>query len=175
MTVFVAGVHGVGKTYLCQQYARKNGVIHESASGLILKEKARADWSLDKKAAEINDNQIALTRGVQKILKLGVPLLLDGHFVLIDARGDLVSLAIDVFSGLGLSGVILIEAREQLIIDRIAERDSAKSAVDVRRFLELERAHAQFVCDSLSLPLHILHEPEIMDFSDSIGKVLNLV
>lgn len=48
MTVFVAGVHGVGKSYLCQNYALKYGVVHESASALIRRERSLAEWGLIK-------------------------------------------------------------------------------------------------------------------------------
>lgn len=168
MTVFVAGVHGVGKSYLCQQYADTFFVIHESASGLIRKERAHADWSTDKKVANIDENQVALRNGVQRIISVGKPLLLDGHFVLIDKESEFVPIDMAVFGGLNLSGVVLLEARPELIASRLATRDAAISAVDIEMFLQAERVHARLVCEELGLPLKILREPDFSEFSKTV-------
>lgn len=174
MTIFVAGIHGVGKTFLCQFYSESSGVLHESSSALIRREKATAEWSVDKKAVDIDENQIALNRSVHRILKTGTRLLLDGHFVLIDAQENLISLDVSVFQQLGLSGVILIEASEALIAKRLSDRDASKSVVDVQRFLKAERQQAENICKALSVPLEILFEPTPNDFSIVINKIFNI-
>lgn len=173
MTIFIAGVHGVGKSYLCQKYAVEYGVVHESASELIRKERALADWTNDKKVASIDDNQIALKSAVMRINEVENTLLLDGHFVLINSQSDFVALESNVFDGLGLTGVILIEAETNLIASRLAARDSEKSAVNLIKFIRMERDTARAVCTSLSVPLIILHEPSFKEFSDAVRNLVH--
>jgi adenylate kinase len=146
MTVFVAGIHGVGKSFFCQQYASVFSVMHESASGLISKERAQAGWSADKKVSHIDDNQIALRAAVQRIIKAGQTLLLDGHFVLINGKSEFIELESSVFRDIGITGVVLLEADADVVASRLASRDSSRSAVDIGLFLDRERAQAQHVC-----------------------------
>lgn len=173
MTVFVAGVHGVGKTFLCQQFAEDFPVLHESASGLIRKERALTDWSIDKRVVDVDDNQAALSRAVQRINSQGRLLLLDGHFVLINEKAEFVNLELPVFESLYLHGVVLLEANPQTIVKRLVERDASKSAVDIKSFIEAERNNAKFICDKLRIPLEILFEPDYEIFSQAVSALFN--
>lgn len=168
MTIFVAGVHGVGKSYLCQQYAKCVGARHESASSLIKQERQQQAWSVDKKAADIGDNQVALAAAVQRIREAGEELLLDGHFVLIDQRAELVFLDDSVFAPLHLSGVIVIEAPASVVEARLIARDSVANSVDLDGFLQAERAQALHVTQALGIPIVVLTQPDLEQFSMAI-------
>lgn len=172
MTVFVAGVHGVGKSFLCQRYADEFSVAYESASGLIRKERALADWSVDKKVKNVDENQLALKSAVKRIIKGGQPLILDGHFVLINAASDFVKLESSVFQDIEITGVVVLEADVNTIQSRLAARDSAKSAVDIGVFLEHERAQARKVCQELSIPFQVLQQPDFLEFSAVVTSLL---
>ncbi|WP_313064782.1 ATP-binding protein [Pseudomonas sp.] len=174
MTVFVAGVHGVGKSFLCQKYADNFSVTYESASGLIRKERARADWSADKRARDIDGNQVALRAAVHRIIKAGQPLLLDGHFVLINDKSEFVELDASVFQDIGITGVVILEADAKTIVSRLAARDFEKSAVDINLFLERERAQARFVCHELSIPIKILTQPDLSEFSNVVSNFFKI-
>lgn len=174
MTVFAAGIHGVGKSFLCKQYVNDSSVVYESASGLIRKERARVNWSIDKKVAHIDDNQIALRAAVQRIITAGQSLLLDGHFVLINERSEFVALDSSVFQDIGITGVVLLEADVDVIASRLVARDSSGIAVDIGLFIERERAQANYVCQELRIPLHILHQPDFLEFSSIVSSFLGL-
>ncbi|MCV0332694.1 AAA family ATPase [Pseudomonas aeruginosa] len=164
MTVFVAGVHGVGKTYLCQQFVCAFPVLHESASRLIRRERALADWSLDKRVVNIDENQAALCRAVQRITSEGRLLLLDGHFVLIDEKAEFVNLETSIFKKLHLHGVVLLEASPETIVERLVGRDNSKITVDLVSFMEAERKNAKSICDNLGTSLKVLFEPDFDEF-----------
>lgn len=174
MTVFVAGVHAVGKSFLCQQYANDFSVTYESASGLIRKERTQADWSTDKKVGNIDGNQIALRTAVQRIIAAGQSLLLDGHFVLINDKSEFVELESSVFQNIGITGVVILEADAEVIASRLAARDATRSAVDIGLFLDRERAQAQYVCQELGVPLHILKQPDLSEFSKVVNQLFNV-
>lgn len=173
MAVFVAGVHGVGKSYLCQKYAQEHDVLHESASGLIRKERSHAGWSVDKKVADVDDNQVALASAVKRISEAGHSLLLDGHFVLIGPQSNFIQLSSSIFKDLGITGVVLIEADPDLISSRLKDRDSAQSAVDIVEFIQAEREQAKLVCQEVGVPLLVLKSPDHKAFSKTISHLFS--
>lgn len=75
-------------------------------------------------------NQIALANAVTRHNEAGTRLLLDGHFVLLDAQGEFSPLAANVFKALRLDGVLLLEADANTIATRIRERDSREVDID---------------------------------------------
>lgn len=172
MTIFIAGIHGTGKTYLCQSYASNNEITHKSSSDIIRGEKLNTNWSKDKRTESLDENQIALRDGVKKIIATGSKLLLDGHFTLINSRAEITPLHHETFRNLGISAVILIEANEGTISKRIQERDSERPAVNIKDFTNTERDHAKHVCKLLSLPLKILHEPTKEEFFEAVNEII---
>lgn len=168
MTVFVAGIHGVGKSYLCESFSARTGIPHHSASALIKAERAGASWGTDKVVTGADENQLALAAAVKRVLSENPDLILDGHFVLKDKFGGFLRLAESVFSQLNLSAVILLENDSDLIFSRLHERDGNKNPGDIVSFLEIERAQARQVCQELNLPLKVLFAPTPDFFHDSI-------
>jgi adenylate kinase len=169
MNIFVAGVHGVGKTYLASQLPAEYGLVHTSASKIIKAQMDHASWSADKRVNDVNANQIALIDGVRRFNDAGTRLLLDGHFVLRDAEGAFYPLDVQVFRSLNLDSVVLIETLPETIVARIQQRDDLPIDADyVGRFILAEREQAQSICKELGIPLHILMSPTLAAFSSTI-------
>ncbi len=164
MNIFLAGIHGVGKTFLASQLPPTIDLVHTSASKLIKEERQLPNWGLDKRVSDIDANQIALASAVRRHNNENTRLLLDGHFVLINDRGDFSPLDVEVFKALNLQSVILLEADPHIVANRIYERDGRE--VDVHHlldFINIERSHAQLVCNKLGIPLTILNAPDIIN------------
>ena len=170
MTIFVAGIHGVGKTYLCKKYVEHRDVTHATASALIREELASPNWGVDKLVGDIDGNQIALIRAVERYRSNQKRLLLDGHFVLKDKQQIFVPLDPRIFSLLGIRGVALVEAPSDVIQRRLASRDGSSSIMNIEAFLDSERNHATQVCTNLNVPLFILNSPSEKEFSSRIDK-----
>ncbi|MGJ0483728.1 MAG: ATP-binding protein [Methylomicrobium sp.] len=130
MNIFIAGVHGVGKTYLASQLPATFGLIHTSASKLIKEELTMSNWGVDKRVNDVDVNQIALAAAVQRYNAAGTRLLLDGHFVLLNSEDNFLRLDIEVFNSLNLDGVVLLEADPNVIARRIFERDGREAKID---------------------------------------------
>jgi adenylate kinase len=165
MNVFVAGIHAVGKSFLCAQAAGAGGWVHSSASALIKQELGAANWSAEKRVDDPDRNQRALVAAVKRINDEGSRLLLDGHFVLRGKDGAFVPLAADVFDALSLSAVVLIEAPAATIAERLRSRDDVGGDIeDIKAFLAFERKQAEAVCAALGLPLKVLESPDAPTF-----------
>jgi adenylate kinase len=172
MNIFLAGVHGAGKTYLAQQLYSQTDLKHTSASTLIKEERASLNWGVDKRVSEVNENQIALARAVERYNNSGTKLLLDGHFVLLYSEGFFIRLGSDVFKALNLEGVVLIEANSSLIEKRLFERDRTVLTKDfINQFINLERAQAESVCGELDIPLIVLNEPTAEMLNEAIRSM----
>ncbi|OOO02136.1 MAG: hypothetical protein USCGTAYLOR_01638 [Chromatiales bacterium USCg_Taylor] len=159
----------VGKTYLATHAAPDTGMFHTSASKLIKEERALATWTDDKRVTDVDANQRALAAAVRRHNGAGTRLLLDGHFVLLNADGEMTRLDVDVFASLALDSVVLIEADPQTVAQRIEERDQRQASLDqLQIFLETERAQAKKVCAELQIPLTILLSPSLEEFAAAI-------
>lgn len=170
MNIFVAGVHGVGKTHLASRLSSDTGLMHTSASTLIKEERALPEWSLDKRVAEVNENQIALARAVARHNASGRALLLDGHFVLLGEDGLFIPLNVDVFQALNLKAILLIEVPPIVLVGRIAQRDELfRDPVWLADFMATERSHAEAVSGALNVPLKVLESPSDTDFANAVG------
>jgi adenylate kinase len=175
MNVFVAGVHGVGKSYLCERAGALLGIIHASASKLIREQLALPAWNTNKLVADIQGNQRALIAAIQRYASEQSSILLDGHFVLRDASGKLTEIPDDVFSSLNLAGVVLLEKDLETIRRQVAARDGhAPDAGPLLEAMSAERRRAQEVCNKLALPLEILNDPSGEEFCDVISCFLKL-
>lgn len=172
MVIFVAGVHGVGKTYLCQAFASTTGLRHASASQLIKEERQLESWGGDKVVSEILDNQDALDIAVNRILKEHPSLILDGHFVLKKVGGVLEEVPLVTFDRLTLSAIILVENDSKLIAERLLQRDSNNAAGDLEQFIQSERRAAMNTSLSLNIPFFLLHNPSTESFADCIESIL---
>lgn len=171
MVIFVAGVHGVGKTYLCQRFSKDTGIKHFSASSLIREEVKSPNWGSDKLVSNVDANQIALTTAVKRILASESLLLLDGHFVLKNADGSLAVVHEDTFKNLSLSAILLIEASPETIRNRLSARDSNFSAGNIDAFLASERERSRYISELLCIPLTILHAPSDKEFFDTLNTM----
>jgi adenylate kinase len=172
MNIFVAGVHGVGKTFLASQLPATFGLKHTSASKLIKEEQSMPEWGADKRVGDIDANQIALAAAVKRHNDAGTRLLLDGHFVLLDTEGEFSRLGVDVFNSLNLDAVILLEVGPATIAQRILERDARQvSEGHLIDFIALERAQAQLVCAHLGISLAILIEPSSDSFAGAVAAI----
>jgi len=156
--IFVAGVHGVGKTTACTYAVRSFGLAHYSASGLIKSEKANSIPEKGKAVSDVEGNQALLIRGVKKACEQHQGrIILDGHFTLLKPDGRIELVSIEVFSSLSLNGIVVYHDEPAAIAERLHRRDGENYHVDViARHQDSELAHAKFVAAELGLSIDIL-------------------
>ena len=84
--IFISGIHGVGKTYLCSKLKEEFGFKAFSSSQLISQQKGK-DLSNNKLTGDIEDNQYYLCKAVDELKESINMFLLDGHFCLLNETG----------------------------------------------------------------------------------------
>ena len=83
--IFLGGVHGVGKTSLCNKMCEELSIEGYSASNLIKRVK-NVKFPTNKHSEEINGNQDTLIVAVNKYIRCKTACLLDGHFCLLNEK-----------------------------------------------------------------------------------------
>ncbi len=164
MTIFVAGVHGAGKTFAAKPACEKLGLVHSTASQLIREERGQASWDAAKVVSEVEQNQLALVSAVRRIREGGAKLVLDGHFVLRRAVGDHERLSTEVFRALNCTAVLLIRCPVPVLLERLQTRgDRSWSETEIDVFSEAEEEHGIHVATALNIPMVILDAPSPLE------------
>jgi len=162
MVIFLAGVHGVGKTSLCSRLSDDLGIVSISASQLIKQHMQGQTWQIDKKTSTVFDNQQRLITATREFGLKNKQFLLDGHFALLDQNGEIVEIELEVFSRLNLSAVICVVDNPQAIAERLESRDQVKWSVDlVTNLQSAERAGALYFCSKTNTPLLVVDASDI--------------
>lgn len=175
MTIFVAGVHGAGKTFLARPACERLGLVHATASQLIRQERGLATWSDDKTVSEVDENQRALISAVRRISAEGRQLVLDGHFVLRRAAWTHEQLSLDVFRDLGCSAVLLIQSPVPVVMQRLVARgDTSWNEEELSRFSQEEVAHGRKIAGQLGVSFEILDSPDIGIFEERLRWAANV-
>jgi adenylate kinase len=171
--IFVAGIHGVGKTYLSVPIARQTGIRHATASQLIREERGMQSWGQDKRVSEVDDNQAALISSVGRIIVSGQTLLLDGHFVLRGGNGSDITIPEAVFRDLRVDAVLLVEGDVEVISRRLTARGDYSWNLDELVSLAIkEAAHALSITSALGIPLRVMKNPDLECFKNAVQEIL---
>jgi adenylate kinase len=169
MTIFVGGIHAVGKTHLCRQLPEDVGLTHVKASELIRTELGAANWGTEKVVSDVSGNQRALIAAVDKLTRRGEKILLDGHFVLTNEDDIFENIEAEVFQGLRVHGILLLTASLSVIVRRRWERDRLLvSHSSVQNLADAELRQAEFVATTLGVPMRVIDSPTTIQFIEAI-------
>lgn len=172
MTIFVAGVHGAGKTFTTKPACQKLGLVHATASQLIKEERGQATWDSTKMVSDVDQNQAALISAARRIRESGATLVIDGHFVLRRAPGIHARLPINVFGALECSSVLLIRSPVPVLLERLhARQDMSWTEAELVDFSKAEDVHSAEVAEVLSIPLKALDSPTAQEVESWLKRL----
>lgn len=172
--IFVAGIHGVGKTFFCQQVAKKLVLEHVSASTLIRQAKHRSSEQ-QKAVANVSQNQDVLITELQKHQWKFPVLLLDGHFCLLTTTGIIQPVPIETFQKMNPASVILLTAPITVIQERLQSRDSQSYPIDFLEALQTAEINQAYgVCAELNIPLLTIISDDLTEAYDFIRRTTTL-
>jgi adenylate kinase len=173
MVIFLGGAHGVGKSYLASRAAHNLALRHFTASQLIREQKGFQSWTDDRRVADAKANQELLVAAVRRLLLEPGDILLDGHFVLRGTSNALIRLDLDIFADLSISAILVLEAPDGLLAQRLTERTGcAPSLEDIAALTAAEREHAGHVASSLCVPFIRLQSAGEDEFEQALRKIM---
>lgn len=150
--LFLAGVHGVGKSTLAEFLSNETGMQFYSSSELIRAEK-RAPVDSGKSVVDPEDNQNYLINAIIKIIANRESLILDGHFTLWGSN-SIFNVPISLFERLPIAGSVVLFEEPEIICSRLRERDSKEWEVsDISHRQEMESVRADFISNNVHFPL----------------------
>lgn len=158
--IFIAGVHGVGKTTFSQQLQFIMNYPYYSASKLI------KDFNVDlffanKRVTDVGGNQDVLISSIEQSVAEDF-FILDGHFTLMKENNSVEKIPYDTFKKLNIKKTILLLEHPNIIFQRISNREN-KYLLSINEIEELQKQelkHARDVCFTQKIPLIILNNSE---------------
>lgn len=152
--IFLGGIHGVGKTTLCNIAFIPAGYHCITASSLIAAD--GSEVHKNKLVDCVADNQIALLNQLNFEKKAHHRLVLDGHFCLVNSQNQVEPIDSDYFRAMNPSHLIIFKGNPERIIKRLNARDGKRWDLSfITRFQIIEERHAKYVSDELNIPLHV--------------------
>ncbi len=149
--IFVGGIHGVGKSTLCDSICLHSNAAHHSASDLISKF-GKISHSTNKFVADVNKNQDVLISAVNEYLHDGM-YLLDGHFCLLSKEGKVIEVPISTFESLSPVAIIVLLDDPASIYSRLKERDKGKYDIEsLSSFQNKELSYSENIAQRLRIP-----------------------
>jgi adenylate kinase len=168
--IFVAGIHGVGKTSFCQRVAEALAFDHISASTLIRRAQQRSSEQ-HKAVAAVAKNQDALISELHKHHWEAQALLLDGLFCLLTTANAIQPVPMATFQEMCPGAVILLQEQAVTIQQRLQARDSVAYPLDLLEALQAAETHqATLVCDALGIPLLTITGGDVTEALDFIRR-----
>lgn len=152
--VFVGGIHGVGKSTLCNKLKSILNINHHSASELI-KKKNQDLVNSSKTVNDVSGNQDILIQAINEYVTDN-KFLLDGHFALFNSSKEVIEIPLKTFEGLAPKVIILLVDQVESIVDRIEARDNIRhSLTSYKQLDDAERRLAVHVAETLAIPIYV--------------------
>lgn len=158
--IFMAGIHGVGKTTIGRMLEEKWNIRCVTASVLI---ETASDQVMpgNKVINSIEENQEFLLREVSKLRNCGGQFILAGHFCLINGMCEIERISLDVFEKLNPEMIVIITAHPKSIAKRNKDKGQLLSNVEfVDRFQKAEIGYGEEVGRYLGVPCYIVENDE---------------
>lgn len=166
--IFVGGIHGVGKTTLCQELSKRLNFKYLSASKLI-------KWrSLKKKVRNIENTQKILIYELKKKLDKTKFNLLEGHFTLFNVYNEIIKIKLDIFEKINPLFLIVIKNSIENIKNNLEIRDSKNYNLNLlENMQELEIEHAHYISKKLKIEILEISNKDFLNKIDLIKEFVD--
>jgi len=151
--VFIAGIHGVGKTTLCEYLSAELSLKYYSASNLI-KEYGKIDFPKSKHIVNISGNQDVLICAIAEFLEPEKTSILDGHFCLLNENGEITKIPSSTYIEMKPQAIICLYEEADVICSRLKNRDKhSHNEKLIGAFQDAEISYAKEIADNLEIPI----------------------
>jgi len=167
---FIGGIHGVGKSTICQQICNEVKLEYLSASDLIKWKDINEDIQ-NKKVQNIPATQDRLVLGLTNIIQKDKSYLLDGHYCLLNNENEIINIPLDTFKRIKPISLNLILGDVGEIKSRLEKRDNKHYDQELlNRMQESELNYAKYLSKTLGVTLNIGTQNNFTDLLTSLHK-----
>lgn len=150
--LFIAGIHGAGKTFFSEKYLTPSGWHCSSASSIIKNNNGIV--RNNKMVTELQKNQEKLLCGIRNLRLQYSDIAIDGHFTLINEVGSISRVPQETFLGIAPKYIILLTAPCELIKQRLEMRDHCVWDLEkIENFQTQEQQYATAFANKYSIPI----------------------
>jgi len=161
--IFIGGVHGVGKSFFCDQVFTKLDLKSYSASNLI-SELKNEQFTMDKRIKDIDDNQDYLLEAVKRLVITEGEFLLDGHFCLLNSNGKVQRIPPSTFKQLSPQAIIVLYDTVETIASRLNKRDGVHyKLTNIDAFQQEELVFSREISIALNIPFLAINNTSCLD------------
>ena len=169
---FIGGIHGVGKSTVCQQICDKLDLIHLSASELIKWSDINED-AKNKKVKNVQDTQGRLIIGLRNTVQTGKRYLLDGHYCLLNTNGEIEDIPVSTFQMINPFSLNIILGDVSEIKKRIEARDNRHYEYDLlKRMQDNELQCAKYLSEKLGVMLNVGLQKNFTELLNSLYNTI---
>lgn len=152
---FIGGIHGVGKTTICQNICRELNLEYLSASELLKWKDINEDAN-NKKVKDVPGTQYRLILGLTNTVKNGRKYLLDGHFCLLNRNNEIENVPLETFKQINPISLNIISGDITEIKNRLEMRDGKSYEYKLLEDLQNEELkYAKQLSKTLGITLNI--------------------
>lgn len=168
--IFLGGIHGVGKTSLLALVKQEYNISVFSASDLIANKKD-FEYVQNKNRTDIAGDQDILVQVIKDSIAER-NYILDGHFCLLNSKGEVNRVPKQIFLELPIKKIFVLKAEISEIIQRLSKRDNKNySYEEIRLFQESEIEYAEEIAYEKNIGLEvILNKDKLLDYLRRIKK-----
>ncbi|HET6225424.1 MAG TPA: ATP-binding protein [Bacteroidia bacterium] len=169
---FIGGIHGVGKSTICQHLCHELNMEYLSASELLKWEEISSDVK-NKRVKDIPTAQNRLISGLNNIIKENKNYLLDGHYCLLDDKNEIVNVPLETYKKINPFSLNIILGNIAEVKQRLESRDNKLYEYDLLKQLQnKELAHARYLSKALGITLNIGTHKDSADLLNSLRNTL---
>lgn len=169
--IFIAGVHGVGKGFLCQRLSDLLKLPTYSSSTLI-KGIKNSFVDIKKQVIDADKNQELLIKALSALKPNSETIILDGHFSLL-GKNNIIDIPIEVFQVMPLKSVVSLHEKSEVIFQRIKNRVGETLSIDDISFLqEREFERSRMITSLINVPFFESTSGESAEIANWLTKYL---
>lgn len=149
--IFIAGVHGVGKSTLTKRIEKELGIRCYRASDLI-ETGGNRKMPGNKEIWDIDDNQKVLEQEIHMVVNEQEMSVLEGHFCLLNDKGEIVKIPRGTFDKLYLEMILVLVDDAEVIAKRNWDKSRLLSSAEfIDEFQKQEVAYGKEIAGYLDI------------------------
>lgn len=167
--IFVGGIHGVGKGYICSELTKSYNIRH-----LVSSEVLQWDKGNEKRVKDVDLTQNILLENLKKIISPDEKYLLDGHFCLLNIDNTIQDIPFNTFREINPIFIILITDELLQIKERLDKRDNKIYDIELLdKFQKREIKYAKTIADELGIECIEISPNNLESIKPVMDRIMN--